>query len=284
MDNTFTPNLTIGDTISHRQLVDIFEVSYSGGMRRSKKNNSLVLICNHTEGLYDDRWDNDVLYYTGMGQTGDQTLEGNQNKTLFESRTNGIEVYLFEVLVPAEYLYQGLVELCEEPYQEQQFDKDGNERKVWVFPIRSKTAFAAVEKEEFERATKSKTEEAAQMAFDRLRIKAVENQTEKPSNRNTITKSYLRDPYIARYARLRANGRCQLCGKEAPFLDLHGDPYLESHHIIWLSRGGADTIDNTVGLCPNCHRKMHVLDRDIDKKKLILINHRPKRFAAKHSN
>ncbi|WP_296863638.1 HNH endonuclease [Thermosyntropha sp.] len=35
--------------------------------------------------------------------------------------------------------------------------------------------------------------------------------------------------------------------------NLTGEP-----HIEWLSRGGTDTIDNTVALCPNCHRKMHV--------------------------
>jgi len=40
------------------------------------------------------------------------------------------------------------------------------------------------------------------------------------------------------------------------------------HHIEWLSRGGQDTIDNTAALCPNCHRKMHALDIESDKKLL----------------
>ena len=36
---------------------------------------------------------------------------------------------------------------------------------------------------------------------------------------------------------------------------------------MWLSEGGEDSIENTVALCPNCHRKMHVvnLQEDIDK-------------------
>ncbi|WP_429628901.1 HNH endonuclease [Tunturiibacter psychrotolerans] len=42
-------------------------------------------------------------------------------------------------------------------------------------------------------------------------------------------------------------------------------PYLECHHIVWLARGGDDTIENTVAMCPNCHRRMHVLD---DRRKL----------------
>ena len=45
------------------------------------------------------------------------------------------------------------------------------------------------------------------------------------------------------------------------------NPYLEVHHVIWLSRGGEDSTTNTVALCPNCHTRMHILDRpeDIDK-------------------
>jgi 5-methylcytosine-specific restriction protein A len=45
-------------------------------------------------------------------------------------------------------------------------------------------------------------------------------------------------------------------------------PFLEEHHIEWLSKGGEDTIDNAVALCPNCHRKMHILNLKEDKEKL----------------
>lgn len=33
---------------------------------------------------------------------------------------------------------------------------------------------------------------------------------------------------------------------------------METHHVVWLSQG-ADSVDNTVALCPNCHRKMHIV-------------------------
>lgn len=82
------------------------------------------------------------------------------------------------------------------------------------------------------------------------------------------TKVYVRDEYVAEYAKMRANGICQLCEEEAPFKDQHGKPYLESHHIDWLSEGGEDSIENTVALCPNCHKKMHVLNLDSDVAKL----------------
>ena len=51
-----------------------------------------------------------------------------------------------------------------------------------------------------------------------------------------------------------------LCGQNAPFLNAQGEPYLELHHIIWLSHGGSDSVDNVVALCPNCHRKMHIVN------------------------
>ena len=279
----FVAPFEIGKTVTNAQIVEAFKVGNMGGMRRSKATNTLVIICDHTKGFYDDKWYGDVLHYTGMGKTGDQVLKGNQNETLFESDNNGVAVHLFEVLERTKYIYQGQVELAEAPYQARQYDAQGDERNVWIFPIRSKTKFAPVERVVVEKNEKSKTEALMKMTLDELKIKALENETEEVPYRPTVSQTYFRDPYIARYARLRANGKCQLCGKDAPFLDLQGIPYLESHHIIWLSRGGADTIDNTVGLCPNCHRKMHVLDQADDKSKLITMNQRPKRIIAKRA-
>lgn len=56
-------------------------------MRKSNTHNCLVLISDHTKGLYEDRWYGDDLHYTGMGKTGDQVLDGNQNGTLFYSNS-----------------------------------------------------------------------------------------------------------------------------------------------------------------------------------------------------
>lgn len=127
----------IGDTITNDELMREFKCGIMGGMRRSRITNALVLICDHTKALYDDKWIGDVLHYTGMGRTGDQSLDFMQNKTLAESRYNGVELHLFEVFVPGQYVYQGRVELAGEPYQETQIDENGNLRKVWMFPLRS---------------------------------------------------------------------------------------------------------------------------------------------------
>ena len=76
---------------------------------------------------------------------------------------------------------------------------------------------------------------------------------------------------MSEYAKRRAHGFCQLCGEAAPFLRKNGEPFLETHHVIWLADGGDDSIDNTVALCPNCHKKMHVLNLDEDVEKLLRI-------------
>lgn len=85
-----------------------------------------------------------------------------------------------------------------------------------------------------------------------------------PKTMEQLVTTFYRSPEVAAYAKKSANGICQLCGKPAPFIDKNGEPYLESHHVIWLSRGGTDTIDNVVGLCPNCHSKVHAIDDPID--------------------
>ena len=55
-----------------------------------------------------------------MGRTGDQSLTSSQNKTLAETDTNNVAVYLFEVDHDKEYRYQGLIKLAGPPYQETQ--------------------------------------------------------------------------------------------------------------------------------------------------------------------
>jgi len=33
--------------------------------------------------------------------------------------------------------------------------------------------------------------------------------------------------------------------------------YLETHHVIPIADDGADSIDNVIALCANCHREGH---------------------------
>ena len=87
--------------------------------------------------------------------------------------------------------------------------------------------------------------------------------------KKTIATVFARSAEVAKETKKRAKGICQYCMKPAPFNDKKGDPFLEVHHVIWLSRGGADSTENTVALCPNCHKRMHILDKQEDVAKLM---------------
>lgn len=126
----FVPSFPVGETVTNDEIIKTFKVAQMGGMHRSKTTETLVIISDHTKGLYDDKWYGDELHYTGMGTKGDQDINWSQNKTLAESDTNGMEVHLFEVLESSKYIYRGVVHLCGEPYQESQKDDSGNMRKV----------------------------------------------------------------------------------------------------------------------------------------------------------
>ena len=55
-----------------------------------------------------------------------------------------------------------------------------------------------------------------------------------------------------------AQGICGKCNSPAPFRKLsNNEPFLEVHHMIPLSKKGIDELENTVALCPNCHREIH---------------------------
>lgn len=132
----FDPGLEIGQIIKNADIVEIFKCGNMGGMRRSKTTNTLVIISDYTKGLYHDKWIGGVLHYTGMGKSGNQDIHWSQNATLAESWSNGVDVHLFEVIDAGEYIYCGRIELVSKPYTDIQHGEDGNDRKVWMFPIK----------------------------------------------------------------------------------------------------------------------------------------------------
>jgi len=267
---TFNPNLGYGENLTNKKMYQLFKCSNKGRIRRSKETNTLVLISDFTKSFYKDRWKEDELLYTGTGLSGNQSLDHTQNLTLFNSNKNGIDLHLFEVDKPATYTYIGKVILSRESFQEEQVGANGKKRDVWIFPI--KLEGSTVESYTPEKVFLKKQREAERKVKD-LNLKVVKQKAKttkgKPKLRNIISKRYERDSYVTEYSRRRANGVCQLCNNKAPFSNKDDSPFLEIHNIIWLSEGGRDSIDNTVALCSNCHRKMHILGLDKDKDYLI---------------
>ncbi len=263
-------DLIVGSKYTNNDICNAFLCSPRGGMRRSKRTNTLVLITNQ-KSFYDGRWFDNKLYYIGMGSKGSQSLKGNQNITLYESNTNGIDVHLFEAFRSKVNTYMGRVQLADKPFQEKQDDVDGQLRKVWVFPLQIIGNTMPVRMDELEKAFQDEFNESKQLNIEELKDRI--NKTAKhPSSRESTIRVFQKSPYIIDYTLRRASGVCELCNQKAPFNKPNGEHYLEVHHIHQLADGGEDTTENAVALCPNCHRMMHSLNRKSDIDMLILAN------------
>jgi 5-methylcytosine-specific restriction protein A len=94
--------LKLGITIDNRTVCDVFGVANMGGIRVNKSRNQIVLISNNVEATYRNEWRGDVLHFVGMGSIGPQKLD-RQNRTLANSKRNGMAVHLFEVFEKAKY-------------------------------------------------------------------------------------------------------------------------------------------------------------------------------------
>jgi 5-methylcytosine-specific restriction protein A len=266
-------DLKQGLTLSNSEITEIFQCSPQGGLRKSNKTKTLVVISDHVDSLYEDKWIDGVLHYTGMGQIGDQNSDWSQNRTLSESSTNGIELHLFEVFVKGQYTYQGKVYLDGVPYKSRQQDKEGNLRDVYIFPLKLKENLTpvAIKEEIYLKKVQNQDKQVRKLTDEEV-LRSIAFVSEKVGKREVVSTVFERDPSIAEYTRRRANGMCDLCKLDAPFNRKDGTPYLEIHHINWLSKGGTDSVDNVVALCPNCHRKMHILSNESDIEMLKKVN------------
>ncbi len=79
-----------------------------------------------------------------------------------------------------------------------------------------------------------------------------------PQTTTVTATAFLRNADVAAEVLTRANCYCEACRAPAPFFRASdGTPFLEVHHRIRLADGGADTTENAVAVCPNCHRREH---------------------------
>ena len=81
-----------------------------------------------------------------------------------------------------------------------------------------------------------------------------------PTATSTQVTTYVRDPRVQAWVLNIAAGVCEGGRLPAPFRRHDGEPYLEVHHVRHLAEGGPDTVENTVAICPNCHRRLHYAD------------------------
>ena len=239
------------------------------GIRVNNKKNIIAVIMSHDKA-YDDRWEDDILYYTGEGKKGKQKPTAQGNKALIISKETNSKIYLFDKVTTDKYLYRGEVYTVGSVKTEKQYDEDYNLRDVLQFQLKfvdetRKITYSPEDEkiieDEKNKYINSLTDENIHKIAKTIKAGEIKYYYVKQAERNKT---------ISKDTKNRANGICDLCGKEAPFKTKEG-PYLESHHVITIAEGGPDVIYNTVALCPNCHRRMHSLKDPKDFEKLTKV-------------
>lgn len=87
-------------------------------------------------------------------------------------------------------------------------------------------------------------------------------------------KAYPRDPKVAGQALSAANYQCEVEATHPTFISqAKKQPYIEAHHLVPMALQdkfdkSLDVIANIVGLCPNCHKLLH-LGQPEDKEPLL---------------
>lgn len=115
-----------------------------------------------------------------------------------------------------------------------------------------------LDKNTFENNFESEIEKSKKLN-SKTRLKRLKNsKNNKPKKTKITLNVFIRNPDVVVTVLERADGICELCKQNAPFLRSKDNfPYLEVHHKIKLADGGNDTIENAIAVCPNCHRKLH---------------------------
>ncbi len=151
--------------------------------------------------------------------------------------------------------YQGVVEAgIKEAYPKK------NEEEIAAYLER--TFAYQVEINHSDETLKARWEEAiaqAKKLSKEERTQLLTQTPKKPKRIITTTTCLEYSPVVIAQRLALAEGKCEKCGKEAPFISaIDGMPYLEVHHIKPIKDGGEDTLENTTALCPNCHREVHL--------------------------
>lgn len=211
----------------------------------------LVIIITGEEGLthgYADRTRPDgVFEYFGEGQVGDMQLQRG-NLAIANHSADGKSLLLFRntgsgLRFAGEMVYEA-------HHHEPAPDREGNPRQAIVFELRPLAAVAE--------QVDAIPPEAGGASIEELRSRAVAAASTFPTSKpGSVRNVYQRSADVRTYVLARAAGKCEGCKSPAPFLRKDGSPYLEPHHLRRVSDGGPDHPAHVIGLCPNCHRRVH---------------------------
>ncbi|OUJ69077.1 HNH endonuclease [Hymenobacter crusticola] len=262
----------IGRTYNRRQEIhQPYGGQQQGGISTPSRFAAIFLFTSdsgHVHGYRDAYRKDGVFCYTGEGQQGDMTMIGS-NKALRDHELLGKAVYLFEA---SKTIGKGKVRYVGEAsylghHVEERLDTSGVSRLAIIFELAVDSTGPTPANSQSDAEGMYSATTATQidrMSLEELRqlAKAKASQGSTPSQRVTLVRK--RSQAIRMYVLKRANGQCEGCAEQAPFLTKTKAPYLEPHHTLRLADGGPDAPEHVIALCPNCHRRAHYADNSIE--------------------
>jgi 5-methylcytosine-specific restriction protein A len=148
------------------------------------------------------------------------------------------------------FTYQGI-------FKYRRIQREANGSK-WFELMRDSAAAGVIEEAEFAARVLTEQTRAASQSPREQRLARLATAPKQPTTRLLLSTNYSRNPDVVAEVLERAAGKCEECRQAAPFTrKSDGTPYLEVHHRTPLAESGEDTVENAIGLCPNCHRKAH---------------------------
>jgi 5-methylcytosine-specific restriction protein A len=218
-----------------------------------------VILISGEEGLafgyQDEELDDGTFLYFGEGQVGPMTFD-HGNKAIRDHSDNGEELHLFEKVRDTFIRYRGQYHCSGYELVDSVPDANGDPREAIVFSLVPDSQLAELG-ELTTAAIEGDDEEERQEPLDDLRRVALANSVAHTSPSEARVRVWRRSKAVHRYVLTRAQGTCEGCGQQAPFVRRDREPYLEPHHVRRLSDSGPDDPRWVIALCPNCHRQAH---------------------------
>lgn len=198
------------------------------------------------------------------------TLTGNLRKTSKSDSTKSVwrnRADKFDIVVRNAYRRRQLVRLIVNDGKEREGNSKTTEASVVKYRLLDPTPWSVTSYDDTSGQFILTRGVPPPKTIDQFDLQQAE---QSPTEKRTVTgEVFARSPEVRRIALERANRKCEYCGVDG-FQTASGLIFLETHHIVPLSNGGADTIYNVAAICPNHHREAHYgQNADIIKDRLI---------------
>jgi 5-methylcytosine-specific restriction protein A len=211
----------------------------------------------HAFGYRDEFRDDGTFWYTGEGQVGDMKMIAG-NLAIRDHAAAGKSLEMFERMDGRGTVrYMGRATYLGHHLEERP-DRNRAPRQAIVFELALEKPEAGVTAGGSQLPPISPSDRAWwNLSLEELRRRAKQRIGRAASAAERRVVTYQRSQAIKVYVLKRAAGCCEGCRANAPFLTKKGQPFLEPHHIWRRSDGGPDVPEAVIGLCPNCHRRIH---------------------------